>query len=389
MAPGPVFGLMAAASIRAPWHVRHRAFAIAGTIALGLSAAGCSVLDDVVQHAEDVIVYIGDDEEIFDDQATSDADAPYRTLGEVPDRVPAASSPEEHAAVAAGLVADRDKAQHTSDALRNRHERESDAQSEDDGAAASGSPEEPLGETSAPPRTAPTLAVEPASKAVLDSRDPAVSAWNTPSADAAPKDAGRSPAAAQRTAAAPSIDMITTFKSRFDERFNAPGDIPRTASGSSSPAGERPRAAAPRRADTDDAVASMNRPLRALAAYDSPSIVLRAGTIHFARGSTGLSREDHATLKRIAALRRDHGARVRVVGHASRWTRDMPPPRNKIVNLDVSLARASAVSRALLGHGVPPEALSMTAVAASQPVAVEDMPRNEARNRRVEIFIEY
>ncbi len=409
MAPGPVLGLMAAALTRAPGRARHRAFAIGGSIALGLFATGCSVLDEVAQHVDDVLVYMEDDEEIFGDQAA--ADAPYRSLGEVPDEAPTASSPEERAATASGLVADRDKAKYTHDELRNRHERtttqtgRSDAQSEDGSESASSSPEEPptapmmtdepdepVGETSTLQRTAPTPTVEPASKAVLESRDSAASTRSTPSASTAPRDAEPIPVAAPRTTAAPTTDTIATFKSRFDERFNASGSPPRTASGgSSSASSDRPPDAAPRRADAagDDAVASVNRSPRTLAAYDPPSIILRAGTIHFPSGSARLSQEDHATLKRVAAQRRDHGARIRVVGHSSRWTTDMPPSRNKIVNLNISLDRASAVSRALLDYGVPPEALSITATATSQPVAVEDMPRSEAKNRRVEIFIEY
>ena len=91
-----------------------------GPLALGLVVGGCSVIDDTTDYIGDVFSYVEDDDEIFADDAVPGGDEPYRSLGEVPGEAPAMSSAEERAALTAGLVADREKAQHTAEALRAR-----------------------------------------------------------------------------------------------------------------------------------------------------------------------------------------------------------------------------------------------------------------------------
>lgn len=183
------------------------------------------------------------------------------------------------------------------------------------------------------------------------------------------------PAGADPVADAPA-DEMAAFKSHFDERFDASGGVLGTAP-ETRPAPGRTAAAGPETPET-----------RA-AERDPAGVVLHLGTAYFAQGSARLRPDDRALVKEAARLQRDRSARLRVVGHASRWTADMPPVRRKVLNLNLSLDRASAVARALVAEGVPAGALSIEGAAASRPVADEDTPGNEALNRRAEIFIEY
>ena len=84
-----------------------------GPLALGLVVGGCSAIEDTTDYIGDVFSYVEDD-------AVPGGDEPYRLLSEVPSEAPAMSSAEERAALTAGLVADREKAQHTAEALRAR-----------------------------------------------------------------------------------------------------------------------------------------------------------------------------------------------------------------------------------------------------------------------------
>ena len=85
----------------------------AGPVVLALLAGACSETEDLTDYLADLASYIEDDAEIFGADVVPGADEPYRTLNEVPDEAPAVSSPEERAGVIRGLVADREKAQHT------------------------------------------------------------------------------------------------------------------------------------------------------------------------------------------------------------------------------------------------------------------------------------
>ncbi len=179
------------------------------------------------------------------------------------------------------------------------------------------------------------------------------------------------PAGADPVADAPA-DEMAAFKSHFDERFDASGGVLGVSVLSAGVLGTAPETPETRAAERDPA-----------------GVVLHLGTAYFAQGSARLRPDDRALVKEAARLQRDRSARLRVVGHASRRTADMPPVRRKVLNLNLSLDRASAVARALVSEGVPAGALSIEGAAASRPVADEDTPGNEALNRRAEIFIEY
>lgn len=308
---------------------------VAAALAAGLLAAGCSTVDGVVQDVADAVFYDADDGSLLRAAAPGD-EAPYRSLHEVPDEAPDVSSAEERAVVAAGLIAERAAAQRKSAALRDPGDQ-----------AGAADPDEPR------------------------------------------------PASASPVADAPA-DEMAAFKSHFDERFDASGGVigasvlGTSVLGTSVLGTSVPDATPEARPAPDRTAAAGPETPEARAAEREPAgVVLHLGTAYFAQGSARLRPDDRALVKEAARLQRDRGARLRVVGHASRRTADMPPVRRKVLNLNLSVDRASAVARALVAEGVLADALSIEGAAASRPVADEDTPGNEALNRRAEIFIAY
>jgi outer membrane protein OmpA-like peptidoglycan-associated protein len=79
---------------------------------------------------------------------------------------------------------------------------------------------------------------------------------------------------------------------------------------------------------------------------------------------------------------------IRVVGHSSSRTANMPVARHLIYNFERSQARANAVARELIAEGVPASKVLVEAVGDSQPVYYESMPQGEEGNRRAEIFVQ-
>ena len=94
------------------------ALLVLGPLALGLLVSGCETIEDATDYVGDLFSYVGDDDEIFGDGAVPGADGPYRSLHEVPGEAPVVASAHERDALTAGLVADREKAQHTAATIR-------------------------------------------------------------------------------------------------------------------------------------------------------------------------------------------------------------------------------------------------------------------------------
>jgi outer membrane protein OmpA-like peptidoglycan-associated protein len=115
----------------------------------------------------------------------------------------------------------------------------------------------------------------------------------------------------------------------------------------------------------------------------------RVAVIYFADGSANLSGRDLQVLGQVAALQRQYGGVLRVIGHASSRTGAMDIARHKLANFNVSLARANNVADALMRAGVPGRFLYVGAASDSQPVYLEIMPTGEAGNRRTEIYLDY
>lgn len=104
--------------------MRPLTFLAIGPIALGLLVSGCTAIEDTTDYVGDLFSSVEGDNEVFGSDAVPGDDEPYRSLSEVPSEAPAVSSAEERIQLTAGLVADREKAQHTAEELRARVESE-------------------------------------------------------------------------------------------------------------------------------------------------------------------------------------------------------------------------------------------------------------------------
>lgn len=112
--------------------------------------------------------------------------------------------------------------------------------------------------------------------------------------------------------------------------------------------------------------------------------------IYFPGDGTSLPAAARAQVRdAVAAFQAGGGAgSVKVVGHASSRTPNMPVERHLEVIFQKSQARANAVAQALIKAGVPADRVQIEAVGDSQPVYYESMPKGEDGNRRAEIFVQ-
>ncbi len=79
---------------------------------------------------------------------------------------------------------------------------------------------------------------------------------------------------------------------------------------------------------------------------------------------------------------------LRIVGHASSRTSNMPLEKHLEVIFNKSQDRANAVANEVIREGVPADRVLVEAVGDSQPVYYESMPKGEDGNRRAEIFLQ-
>jgi outer membrane protein OmpA-like peptidoglycan-associated protein len=112
--------------------------------------------------------------------------------------------------------------------------------------------------------------------------------------------------------------------------------------------------------------------------------------IYFPGDGSTLSPAARTQIRNAVAQYKASGgdASVRVVGHASSRTANMPVAKHLEVIFDKSQARANAVAQELIREGVPAAKVLVDAVGDSQPVYYESMPQGEDGNRRAEIFVQ-
>ncbi|HEY3846961.1 MAG TPA: OmpA family protein [Acetobacteraceae bacterium] len=118
--------------------------------------------------------------------------------------------------------------------------------------------------------------------------------------------------------------------------------------------------------------------------------VAPTAVIYFPGDGTGLSTAARAQVRSAAATFKAGGAQgtIRVVGHASSRTAEMPVQKHLETIFDKSQARANAVAQELIHDGVPASRVLIDAVGDSQPIYYESMPEGEEGNRRAEIFVQ-
>ena len=114
---------------------------------------------------------------------------------------------------------------------------------------------------------------------------------------------------------------------------------------------------------------------------------IKIGTIYFGDNSNKLQRDDLTILQQIAAVQRNTGATIRIIGHASGRVRTFDPARRAQINYEVSLDRAKSVAAALVGMGVPEKSIQVEGAGDTAPIYAEYTAAGEAANRRAELFM--
>ncbi len=124
--------------------------------------------------------------------------------------------------------------------------------------------------------------------------------------------------------------------------------------------------------------------------YASAQGLPATGVVFFPGDSTYLNAEGRAQVRAAVEQYKEHGGQgfIRVVGHASSRTANMPVERHLQVIFEKSQQRANAVAQEIIHEGVPADKVLVEAVGDSQPVYYESMPKGEDGNRRAEIFLQ-
>lgn len=119
-------------------------------------------------------------------------------------------------------------------------------------------------------------------------------------------------------------------------------------------------------------------------------IQYRIATINFPSGSSFVNYNGLKKIKKIVKLAKERNAKIKIVGHASKRTKDMPLNKHKLVNFSISDKRAQTVAKIVIEkYNFPSENLITEAVSDSKPLFREDMPAGTTANQRTEIFIIY
>jgi len=417
---------------------------MAAVIAIALNAGACSVMPDVpdVPDWVDPTTWFGDDS-----SGTADS-GQTPDLAALPDR-PGASTPDDQKKVSESLAADRGHTQYSADALRGGTEAAAapppNAPAQAPMVAAVEAPPPSADDSASPPPAPVTKTAQadqsmsaPPSGASIPGSLPAptpgmrVASVAPPPAEAAPAEAapaetpaapppGAQPAvppgpAAPMGAIAPS-DAALGFRPSSAppldpsiSQFVAPPIIAhyqQTASNAGMAGAVMAPAAPVRMSRLHKSAAGEGGPETmsgaVVANLDSiepstatPSVYASAGglpaaaVVFFPGDSVALNAEARALVRQAAQQYKANGGQgyIRVIGHSSSRTANMPVERHLEVIFQKSQARAQAVAQELIKEGIPASKVLVEAVGDSQPVYYESMPKGEDGNRRAEIFLQ-
>ena len=136
------------------------------------------------------------------------------------------------------------------------------------------------------------------------------------------------------------------------------------------------------------ALQNFESPLPKLSINDK--IQFRVATINFYSGSSQVDGSGLSKIKKVAKIAKEREAKIKIVGHASKRTRDMPLAKHKLVNFNISDRRAQSVADIFIKkHNFPSSNLITEAVSDTKPLFKENMPAGTKANQRTEIFLIY
>ena len=110
----------------------------------------------------------------------------------------------------------------------------------------------------------------------------------------------------------------------------------------------------------------------------------------FPSDGTAITAAARAQIRSVVAAFRQRGGTgyIKIVGHSSSRTANMPIEKHLMTIFAKSQARANSVAHEIIREGIPASHVLVEAVGDSQPVYYESMPQGEAGNRRAEIFLQ-
>jgi len=395
---------------------------LAAVLTVALCTSACSTIDDL----------IGDDTPASSPAADSNGFPPDTSppaagsggttpdLAAIPDKPTATTTPDDQRDTADSLAADAARSRYSAEALRGGTEAAAPPPTADQGAvvaaaapppsaapstetpdnpppAASAAPPPP---TPAPPSAAPTTAVASLPTAAPPGAQPAVPA-NTRIAGLQ-SGAGADAALGFKPSTAPPLDpSISQFVAapiiaRYQQTASnagiatvpiAPLNVPPAVSPRRSRGGEGGPASM-----TGSVVANLdvlNGPSTA-GAYANAVGGTPQAVVLFPGDGTALTAGARAQIREAVEAFQQRGGSgfIKVVGHSSSRTSNMPVEKHLMEIFAKSQERANAVAHELIHDGVPASRVLVEAVGDSQPVYFESMPEGEAGNRRAEIFFQ-
>jgi outer membrane protein OmpA-like peptidoglycan-associated protein len=372
-------------------------------VASSMFVGGCSQVPDAANPAEwyksTVDFIAGEDEteegktevqsDLVADRNTPapGAEQPFPNLASVPE-TPRTSTTGERQQIVQGLVADRQQAQYSSEAIRRQ-----------------GAPVQPLRKgtgtaiaaaASSPTPGMPVIATPVAPPPTMASQTPMAAASPPPGqvtlAPPPPPGSGVTETFRARLAQTTAQGMNAVMPPANALAVSGPEQFETVIVSSSGVIAQSTEMAAaptfsalpPVAANELSGPAPAAPPTFGLPARGS----VKVATIQFSNGSANLSNTDRRILRDVFALHSQRGGKVRVIGHASSRTRSMDPVLHKMVNFQVSVDRASAVARELSGLGMRREDILVDARSDSAPLYFEVMPTGEAGNRRTDVYLE-
>jgi outer membrane protein OmpA-like peptidoglycan-associated protein len=372
------------------------------------------------------------------------ATPPAPDLASVPEKPTGTTTPDQQKEVADSLAADRARANYSSEALRGGTEAAAappgppapaDTQvasvntpastpaqpaaaapppADDTGAAAPAQPAPAPGPVAAAPESAPGGAgpavgpaaapaapVATAALAPPPGAQPAVPANGVPGAQ--PMMTSDAQLGFKPSTAPPLDSNISQFVPQpIIQRYQQTAANAGIATGTIAPANQE-AAVSPRLKHKGRAVGgpeqmsgSVVANLDVLNAPSTPSVYANAAgmppaaVVMFPGDGTKLSAAGREQIRAAVAQfqSRGGGGFIKVVGHSSSRTSNMPVEKHLVAIFEKSQQRANAVAAEIIREGVPASRVLVEAVGDSQPVYYESMPQGEEGNRRAEIFFQ-
>ena len=140
--------------------------------------------------------------------------------------------------------------------------------------------------------------------------------------------------------------------------------------------------------EAETSLLNFESPLPKLSINDK--IQFRIATINFYSGSSQVDGSGLSKIKKVAKIAREREAKIKIVGHASKRTRDMPLAKHKLVNFNISDKRAQSVADIFIKkYNFPTNNIFTEAVSDTKPLFKENMPAGTKANQRTEIFLIY